>query len=64
MQKIVATFPDTASLSDFILENAITSSIVNSKEHTLTTQLTDEEIEIARTQHYAYIVKVVESIDE
>ena len=64
MQKIIATFPDTASLSDFILENAITSSIVNSKDHTLTTQLTDEEIEIARTLHHAYIIKVIELSDE
>ena len=64
MQKVIATFPDTKSLSDFIFQNDITNSLVNSKDHTLTTQLTDEEIEIARSQYHAYIIKVVGSPDE
>ncbi len=59
MREVVLTLPDTATLADFIVNNAVHIAETNSKEKSLTAVLTDKEIVDACTKYQAELVKTL-----
>ena len=56
MKKVLLSFPDTSSLTEFILLNKISHAEVNSKERSLVTYLEEEKIVTACTKFGALLM--------
>lgn len=64
MNPVVLIFPDLETLSNFLLENKPSNVEVNSKEQSITSVLSDEDIIIAETEYNALqIYPVKKNID-
>jgi hypothetical protein len=53
MEWVTLIFQDVQSIADFVLENGISNSEVNSSEHKLTGLLSDEQINLACNDYNA-----------
>ena len=56
MKKVLLSFPDTSSMSEFILLNKTSHAEVNSNERSLITYLEEEEIVKACTEFGALLM--------
>jgi hypothetical protein len=61
MKRVVLRFPDTASLTEFLLFYKIPGAEIDAIEHTLTAILTEEQLEIA-CKRYKAIIKLSYSV--
>jgi hypothetical protein len=55
MKRVVLRFPDTASLTEFLLLYKISGAEINALEHTLTAILTEEQLQIACKKYNALV---------
>lgn len=55
MKKVILLFPDTVAMAEFILSQRIPRTQCNTRDKTLTAQMTDQQIETARRQYGASI---------
>jgi hypothetical protein len=50
----VLYFPDTETLGDFLIENNVGQVMVNTLEHSVTGELSEQLVMLARIQYDAY----------
>jgi len=55
MEKVVLLFPNTVSISNFLLQYRIAGLEVNSRERSVIGSLTSDQIMAACTQYNAYL---------
>lgn len=63
MKQVVLIFPDTATLFDYIFAYEISNAEVNSRELSLTTVLTEEQIVLASTKYSAVLKGRIKLLD-
>ncbi|HWI94343.1 MAG TPA: hypothetical protein VNT20_23885 [Flavisolibacter sp.] len=54
MKTVLLLFPDAHHIAEFLVNNRIVGAEVNSKEHSLTAEMEDEEIITAVRDYDAY----------
>ncbi len=53
-ESVVLYFPNTESLADFLIENNVGGAMVNTNEHSLTGELSEQLVQLAHIQYEAY----------
>ena len=63
MRQVLLIFPDNTAIAEFILAQDIFNAEVNSREQSLTGELSEEQIAIATTEYNAILVNPNQSPD-
>ncbi|MDQ3844118.1 MAG: hypothetical protein M3342_08915 [Bacteroidota bacterium] len=53
-ESVVLYFPNTESLADFLIENNVGGAMVNTNEHSLTGELSEQLVQLAYIEYEAY----------